>query len=100
MSITDGARVVPSAWKAAVRREAVRVDHQPPEEELVEQALLEAVGELGEVGEVGEDPGGVRDVLGRHPDLVGGAEDEAVVVGQVLLVLTADLVAVPNSPWP
>jgi hypothetical protein len=58
----------------------LRVGEQAPEVERVEDALLEPVGQRGELREVLEDLHRVGDVLGRHPDPVGGAEGEVVLL--------------------
>ena len=68
-----------------VRGEPARHRHHATEEDLVEEALLEPVGQLREFGQVAEDPDGVAHVAVRHADLVGGAENEAVGVGEFLL---------------
>ena len=45
----------------------------------------------GNLPEVLEDPDRVRDVLAREPDLVGGAEDEVVRLGERPLRARVDL---------
>ena len=42
----------PAVLEGRVRREAARVDHRAPQEQEVQEALLEAVGQLGEAREV------------------------------------------------
>lgn len=57
------------------------VNHEAREEELVEQSLLETVGDLREAGEIPEHSDEVEHVLARHPHPVGRTEEEAVLGG-------------------
>ena len=81
-----------------VAAEAGRVDQRPAQEELVQESLLHAVGQLGEVREVAQDPGGVREIVRGHADLVRRANDEAVVVGEALQQVGAELRHAAEQP--
>ena len=74
-----------------MRDEAVRVDHQAGQEELVHHRLLEPVGEARETRQVLEDGDRVPDVLVRHADPLRRAEDEVVLVRHVADVVRGDL---------
>jgi hypothetical protein len=54
------------------------VAHQPAEEQVVQEPLLDAIGEARELGEILQDRGGVEEVVLRHADEVGGAVGDVV----------------------
>ena len=55
-----------------MRSKAIRVEHQPGQEQLVDQGLGQPVGKDIEVGKVRESGGhDLNDIRVRHPDLVG-----------------------------
>ena len=72
--------------------EARRVDHQAAEDQLVEQALLQAVGHRAELRHVAKQRDRVWNVLVGHPDLRRGAEHHVVLAGHVVDVARIDLV--------
>ena len=81
-----------------VGRQAARVHERPPEEQEVQEALLEAVGQRREPREVPEHRDGVGDVLLGHPDPVARADQDVVVVAELLDVVGPDLARVPEQP--
>ena len=80
--------------------EPVRVDHRPPQEELVQEPLLQPVRQLREVADVAGDRGRGAEVALRHADLIGGAEDEVVGVGEVALAARCHLRGVAEQAVP
>ena len=83
-----------------VRDEARWMDEQSGEEQLIQHRLLQPIGEAREQRQVPENRDGVPDVLVRHADPFGGAEDEVVLVGHVLDVTGAHLGVGPEEPVP
>ena len=83
VAVVVQARRVDEPLERRVRGQALRVDQQPPQVHLVEEALLVAVGERGEAREVAEQLDRVRDVLGGHAAPRRRAEREVVLGGHV-----------------
>ena len=74
-----------------VGRKAGRADHRAAEVELVEQPLLQAVGELWELREVLRRRNRRWQVRQGHADLIGRALDDVVPLGEAALWTGGDL---------
>ena len=83
--------------EGGVGGEAAGVDQRPPDEQEVEEALLEAVGQAREPGQVLQDAHGVRHVVLRHADEVRAAHEDVVLVAQLLDVVGPHLAGVAEE---